>query len=156
MSQEYIRYKRSRFRDRLLRNRLYTASHFWIEDCGSDEYKVGFTRFARRMLGEAVEIDFEIHANSPVELGETIGWAEAFKAVTDLYSVGNGTFITGNPALADNPHLVDLDPDGEGWLYRFRGEPDPESGPAEQYVEVLDRQIDKIMGKPDTSSDVGS
>lgn len=153
MPKDFLIYKRSRFRDRIARNKLYTASHFWLQSCGEGEYRVGFTRFARRMLGETVEIDFEVEANTPVELGEIVGWAEAFKAVTDLYCVGSGIFISGNPKLVENPHLIDSDPDGEGWLYCFRGEPDPEAGPAEHYAEVLDKQIDKMTGKPNPAED---
>ena len=53
--QDLIPYKRSRFQTRLPKNRLYTASHFWLAEVEAGLWRVGFTRFATRMLGEIVE-----------------------------------------------------------------------------------------------------
>ena len=58
MPEGEIRYKRSRFSTRLIESRLYTAGHGWLEKDG-DSWKIGFTKFAIRMLGEVVELEFE-------------------------------------------------------------------------------------------------
>ncbi|MEX2671359.1 MAG: glycine cleavage system protein H [Phycisphaeraceae bacterium] len=146
-----LRYKRSRFTARLPTDRLYSPSHFYVKHQEGDLYRVGFTRFAKRMLGEIVECDVELEVGSPVELGQVVGWVEAFKAVSDLYSVGEGTFAGGNPALARKPQLIDEDPHGDGWLYAFNGKPDPACVDAEGYTKILDGQIDKMLGDPPTS-----
>ena len=83
----------------------------------------------------------------PVELGETIGWIEAFKAMTDVYCVGTGQFDGGNPLLEIEPHKFDIDPYSAGWLYSFRGTPDPNAVDASGYSRLLDLAIDKIQGK---------
>ena len=36
-------------------------------------WRVGFTKFATRMLGELVEANFELEIGSPVEPGQEIG-----------------------------------------------------------------------------------
>ena len=59
MPPEEIPYKRSRFSTRLLEHRLYTAGHSWLEQEDEDVWRVGFTKFAVRMLGEIVELGFE-------------------------------------------------------------------------------------------------
>jgi len=141
-----LRYQRSRFTARLPMDRLYTPSHFWVQQRDAGLWHVGFTRFAKRMLGEIVEFDFEVEPNAKIELGQIIGWVEAFKAVSDLYCVVRGRFDQGNAALLADPAGIDRDPHGEGWLYRVEGAPDPEAVDAEGYAKMLDAQIDKMLG----------
>ena len=148
-STEPIRYKRSRFTARLPVDRLYTRSHYWISDQGGGVHRVGFTRFAKRMLGEIVEYDFEVEPGARVELGRIIGWVEAFKAVSDIYNVVDGEFVGPNPRMADDPELIDRDPHGEGWLYAVRGEPDAGCVDAHGYTRVLDEKIDQMLGERD-------
>src|SRR4051794_19211096 len=80
-------YRRSRFSTELPTDRLYTPSHFWLAEVEAGLWQVGLTRFACRMLGELVEHGFEVKPGEAVEVGQTIGWVEAFKAVADLYCV---------------------------------------------------------------------
>jgi glycine cleavage system H protein len=142
---QVILYKRSRFQSRLPKNRRYTASHFWLSEEEKGIWKIGFTRFATRMLGEIVEHGFEVKPEQPVRVGQTIGWVEGFKALTDLYSVADGDFAGGNPLIEQDPALIDKDPYGQGWLYLVRGTPDPNSVPVEGYIQLLDATIDKMQ-----------
>ena len=106
---------------------------------------MGFTKFATRVLGELVEHDFEIASGASLQLGQVIGWVEGFKAVADLYCVGDGHFASGNDGLAANPDLIRRDPYGRGWLYAFHGEPDPNAVDVDGYADVLDLAIDRIL-----------
>ena len=142
---QVILYKRSRFQSRLPKNRLYTGSHFWLDEQEPGVWRVGFTRFATRMLGEIVEHGFEVKPDAPIRVGQTIGWVEGFKALTDLYSVADGTFAGGNAAIDSEPTLIDKDPYGAGWLYLVRGTPDANSVPVEGYIQLLDATIDKMQ-----------
>lgn len=144
---DYVRYSRSRFQSRLPRSHRYTASHFWLDQIEDLRWRVGFTRFATRMLGELVELDFEVKAEEVIKIGQTIGWVEGFKAVTDLYSVGEGRFVRGNPALAGQIELLTSDTYGDGWLFEFDGQPEPESVDVHGYTGILDLAIDKVQGK---------
>ena len=145
---DVILYKRNRFQSRLPKGRLYTRSHFWLaeQEPGSDLYRVGFTRFATRMLGEVVEHGFEVKPGNSVSLGQAIGWVEGFKALSDLYCVLDGTFERGNPDIDSDPSLIDKDPYYKGWLYLARGTPEPNSVAVQGYIEVLDATIDKMLG----------
>ncbi len=142
---DILLYKRSRFQTRLPKGRLYTPSHFWLLETESGVWRVGFTRFATRMLGEIVESGFEVKPADAIAVGQTIGWVEGFKALTDLYSVAEGFFAGGNPILDTDATRIDKDPYHEGWLYRVRGVPDPNAMPPEAYMQVLDATIDKMM-----------
>lgn len=143
----YVRYSRSRFHSRLPTSHRYTASHFWLWEVDSGVWRVGFTRFATRMLGDLVELDFEVKPGEMINIGQTIGWVEGFKAVTDLYSVGNGEFVRGNPELSDHIELLTKETYGEGWLYEFKGEPESEAVDVHGYTGILDLAIDKVQGK---------
>ena len=142
---QVILYKRSRFQSRLPKGRLYTASHFWLLEQEPGLWRVGFTRFATRMLGEIVEHGFEVKPDQAIAVGQTVGWVEGFKALTDLYSVANGTFAGGNPEIEADPTRIDKDPYGQGWLYLVRGSPEPNSMPVEGYIQLLDATIDKMQ-----------
>jgi glycine cleavage system H protein len=141
---EELYYRRLLFRTRLLGDRLYTPSHFWVQQQESGIWRVGLTKFASRMLGDVVEIAFEPPAGSPVELGDTIGWFEGFKARSDLYSVARGTFLCSNPLLVDRIAVIDDDRYRRGWLYEVRGEADPGSMDMHAYAALLDETIDRM------------
>ena len=144
--EKVILYRRNRFQSRLPKGRRYTASHFWLDEVGPGLWRVGFTRFATRMLGDIVEQGFETKPGGAVKVGQTIGWVEGFKALTELYSVADGAFEGGNPELDGDPSLIDKDPYGRGWLYRVRGTPEPNSVAVEGYIGILDATIDKMLG----------
>lgn len=137
-------YKRSRFSTRLPWDRLYTASHFWAREVAPGQWRVGLTKFAARMLGDVVDLAFDVPEGHPVETGETIGSLEGFKARTELYSVMAGRFLGGNPGLADSLDALDRDRYGAGWLYLVEGAPDPDVRDAEAYAAILDATIDKM------------
>ena len=144
-----VPYKRSRFQTRLPAGRLYTQSHYWLAEQAGEPglWRVGFTRFAIRMLGDVVEHGWEVANTDLVKVGQTIGWVEGFKAVTDLYCVVDGAFAGANPDAERDTGLIDADPYGRGWLYAVRGKPDPNATPVDGYIQLLDATIDKMQGK---------
>jgi len=147
MESEEIHYKRSRFSTRLRADRFYTAGHYWLRKEEGNLWRVGLTKFAVRMLGEAVEMGFEVKPGDPVETGQVIGWIEGFKAITDLYSPLSGRFEGTNPDLDAEIKLAQTDPSGKGWLWAVRGAPGEGCLDVHGYVSVLDATIDKMLGQ---------
>lgn len=139
-----IYYKRSRFSTRLPWDRLYTASHFWVRETEPGVWQVGLTKFAARMLGEVVDLAFDVQDDEAIEVGQTIGSLEGFKARTELYAVASGRFAGGNPALAQSLEALDTDRYGAGWLYLVRGVPDADARDAGGYAHILDATIDRM------------
>jgi glycine cleavage system H protein len=142
-----IHYRRARFVTRLPEDRLYTPSHFWVQEQEPGRWRVGLTKFAARMLGDVVDIGFEANAGTDIVLGDTVGWFEGFKARSDLYTVVAGTFLAANPALEQDIDIVDRDRYGRGWLYEVRGVPDRDAVDAAGYAAVLDSVIDRMRGR---------
>ena len=140
-------YKRSRFSTRLLVHRKYTAGHSWLEQEDSDVWRVGFTKFAVRMLGDIVELGFDTELGTQVETGQVVGWLEGFKAVTDIFSPLAGRFEAVNPRLRDEAVLIARDPYREGWLFKVRGRLDDSCLDVQEYVALLDTTIDKMLGQ---------
>jgi glycine cleavage system H protein len=141
---EELLYRRILFRTRLLGDRLYTPSHFWIQQQDPDVWRIGLTKFASRMLGEVVEIGFDVKESEQVRIGDSIGWFEGFKARSDLFSVAEGAFLGSNPLLVDRIGLVDDDRYNRGWLYEVRGAPEPNAMDLHAYAALLDDTIDRL------------
>lgn len=140
-----IPYKRSRFSTRLPADRRYTAGHYWLLEEARGVWRVGFTKFATRMLGDLVEYEFSITAGAPVTVGQEIGSIEGFKAVTSLFSVAEGEFLGAGDSLGSDITAVESDPYGQGWLYRVKGRPDPQSVDIQGYIAILDATIDRLL-----------
>ena len=146
MTAAEVHYSRSRFSTRLLEARLYTAGHSWLEREHEDLWRIGFTKFAVRMLGDIVELGIEMTPGSAVETGQVIGWLEGFKAVTDIFSPLSGRFEGSNPVLEEKITLLSTAPYTKGWLFKVRGQPGPECLDVHGYVSLLDTTIDKMLG----------
>ena len=153
-SEHTLLYKRARFVTRLPVDRLYSPSHFWIAEHKAGVWRVGFTRFATRMLGEIVEHEFQVEIGAPVESGQIIGWIEGFKAISDIYSIAEGKFAGGNPVLTEKIELLGKEPYDAGWLYAIEGKPDSRCMDVHGYVGLLDATIDKMLEQQEYSEDV--
>ena len=66
------------------------------------------------------------------------------KRLSDLYSVGSGTFEIANPSFQKSAAILADDPYGEGWLYEFTGEPDTRRLDATAYKELLGVTINRL------------
>lgn len=160
-STDDVRFKRSRFVARFPKDYRYSPAHFWLceearhagDEVSNGEgspqrWRIGLTNFATRMLGEIVEFDFEAQAGTEVTPGTVVGWVEGFKATADLFCIGKGTFVGGNPTALADPELVCKDPYGDGWLYCIEGEPDTDVLTIDGYLEMLGETIDKMEERP--------
>ena len=96
----------------------YTEEHEWIRVEG-DEATVGITDFAQGQLGDIVFVELP-EAGRQVTKGGEAAVVESVKAASDVYSPVDGEIVEPNPALGDDPSLVNSDPEGEGWFFRLR------------------------------------
>src|SRR5260221_12209155 len=94
-------YKRSNFVTHLPTDCLYSPSHFWLREIERGRWRIGFTKFATRMLGEIVEVQWEKAEGAAVASGELIGSIEGFTASSGLYCAAPCTFAGRQPALRD-------------------------------------------------------
>ena len=96
----------------------YTREHEWIRVDG-DTATVGITDFAQGQLGDIVFVDVP-EAGRQVSKGGEAAVVESVKAASDVYAPVSGEVVEGNAALADEPALVNSDPEGEGWFFKLR------------------------------------
>jgi len=143
---EFLRFKHARFSARFPKDYRYSRSHYWMAPSPEDPevWRVGFTKFATRMLGELVEASFSVPRGGAVEPGEEIGAVEGFKAAASVFSVMHGAFEGLNPALAADACLVKSDPYEIGWLYAVRGRPEDDSLDGEGYVALMQETIERM------------
>jgi glycine cleavage system H protein len=94
----------------------YTKDHEWVRVEGN-EVVIGITDFAQSELGDIVFVDIGTEGQE-VGIEEVFGTVEAVKTVSDLFMPVSGKVLGINPALADDPALVNRDPFGEGWMVR--------------------------------------
>jgi glycine cleavage system H protein len=52
--------------------------------------------------------------------GQEAAVVESVKAASDVYSPVSGEVIEGNPGVADDPAIVNSDPEGEGWFFKLK------------------------------------
>jgi glycine cleavage system H protein len=95
----------------------YTKDHEWVKIEGNTA-TVGITDFAQRELGDIVYVDID-STGKTLEAEAIFGTVEAVKTVSDLFLPLAGTVDEVNPALANQPELVNTDPYGEGWMIKM-------------------------------------
>ncbi|MEQ8665729.1 MAG: glycine cleavage system protein GcvH [Rhodospirillales bacterium] len=95
----------------------FTEDHEWIRVDG-DTATVGITDYAQQQLGDVVFVETPDVGASVSKGGET-GVIESVKAASEIYAPATGEVTEANGALADDPTLVNSDPEKGGWLYKM-------------------------------------
>ena len=80
---------------------------------------VGISDHAQEALGDIVFAEVP-DAGTQVAKGEEAAVVESVKAASDVYAPVSGEVIEGNAAIADDPSLVNRDPEGEGWFFKLK------------------------------------
>ncbi|MGL5837893.1 MAG: glycine cleavage system protein GcvH [Sphingorhabdus sp.] len=97
--------------------RYFTDEHEWIEVDGNSA-TVGITDYAQSQLGDIVFAEVPA-AGAKLTKGGDAAVVESVKAASDVYAPVSGTVTEGNDALADDPSLVNSDPEGAGWFFKL-------------------------------------
>ena len=96
----------------------FTRDHEWIRVEG-DHATVGISDHAQQALGDIVFAEVP-DAGKQVKKGDDAAVVESVKAASDVYAPVSGEVTEGNPALADDPALINRDPEGEGWFFKLK------------------------------------
>lgn len=110
-----------KYEARLPIDRAYVESHLWLTPQGS-LYRVGFTAYAVRMLQDVYFLDWHIDPDTRVRKKQEIGEIETSKAVASLYAPVDGRIVQFNPALMNDPSLINTDNYAGAWLYELETE----------------------------------
>ena len=96
----------------------YAKSHEWVRVSG-DTATVGITDHAQHELTDIVFVELPA-VGRKVKAGEACAVVESVKTASDIYSPVSGEITAVNPAVVDNPALVNTEPHAGGWLYQIK------------------------------------
>ncbi len=121
-------------------NLKYAETHEWVRTDGSAELTVGITDHAQDLLGDLVYVELP-EVGQRYAAKEQCMLLESVKAASDIYMPVSGVISAVNTALEDEPELINEDPYGEGWLFKFEADDDSDIEgllSAEEYESSLD------------------
>ena len=96
----------------------FTKDHEWVRVDG-DQATVGISNHAQEQLGDIVFAEVP-EAGKQVSKGAEAAVVESVKAASDVYAPVSGEVTEGNQAVADDPALVNSDPEGAGWFFKLK------------------------------------
>jgi len=97
--------------------RYYTDEHEWI-DVEGDVATVGITDYAQGQLGDIVFVELP-EVGAMIEQGKDAAVVESVKAASDVYAPITGEITEVNPALEEDPALVNSAPEDGGWFFKM-------------------------------------
>jgi glycine cleavage system H protein len=97
--------------------RYYTDEHEWI-DVEGDIATVGITDYAQGQLGDIVFVELP-EIGALIEQGKDAAVVESVKAASDVYAPITGEITEVNPALEEDPALVNSAPEDGGWFFKM-------------------------------------
>ena len=96
----------------------FTKEHEWIRVEG-DTATVGISDHAQEALGDIVFAEVP-EAGRRLAKGQDAAVVESVKAASDVYAPVSGEVVEGNQAVADDPALINSDPEGDGWFFKIK------------------------------------
>ena len=96
----------------------FTKEHEWIRVEG-DTATVGISNHAQEALGDIVFAEVP-ETGRKVSKGQEAAVVESVKAASDVYAPVSGEVVEGNSKVADDPSIVNSDPEGEGWFFKLK------------------------------------
>jgi glycine cleavage system H protein len=97
----------------------YTEEHHWLRLDDDGVITVGITEHAQNQLGDVVYVQLP-------EVGQVLGKdqeavvLESVKAASGIILPVEGEVVEINPAVTDEPELINEDPLGRAWLFKLR------------------------------------
>ncbi len=117
----------------------YASTHEWARQEG-DLIVTGISDHAQDALGDLVYVEAP-EVGSFITAGDQAGVVESVKTASDIHAPVSGEVVEINPALEDDPELINTDPYGKGWIYKIKPDSPAELDSllsAEEYEESLD------------------
>ncbi len=95
----------------------YTEQHEWVRVEGGVA-TVGITDHAQEALGDVTFVELPPEG-AEFAAGDEACAIESAKAAASIYAPVGGKVAAVNPAVEDDPALVNSDPYGAGWVYKL-------------------------------------
>ncbi len=95
----------------------YTKNDEWVRVEG-DVATSGITDYAQDQLSDIVFVELP-STGQALKKGAAAASVESVKAASEVYMPIGGTITEVNEALADTPEMVNQDPYGNAWMFKF-------------------------------------
>ncbi len=89
--------------------------HIWLKKLDDGKVKVGFDDFGQKLAGKILFVR-TVPVGKERPKGKSLGTIETGKYVGALRCPVTGTIVEINPAIKENPGLINDDPYGKGWI----------------------------------------
>lgn len=96
----------------------FTVEHEWLRQDADGLVTVGITAYAQDALGDVVFV--QLPDVQPYAEGDEVAVLESVKAASNIAMPLDGEVVEVNGELESSPELVNEDPLGKGWFFRFR------------------------------------
>jgi glycine cleavage system H protein len=96
----------------------YARTHEWVRASG-DIATVGLTDHAQHELTDVVFVELPAIGRT-LKAGEACAVVESVKTASDIYAPVGGQVVEINPAVVENPALVNREPYGGGWFFKLK------------------------------------
>ena len=95
----------------------FLSSHEWVMVEG-DIATIGVSDHAQELLGDLVYVELP-EVGDTVAAGDSVGVIESVKAASDTYAPISGEIVEVNAELEDGPERINVDPYGDGCMYKM-------------------------------------
>lgn len=96
----------------------FTVDHEWLRQDADGLVTVGITAYAQEALGDVVFV--QLPEPQTYGEGDEVAVLESVKAASNIAMPLAGEIVEVNAELDGSPELVNEDPLGKGWFFRFR------------------------------------
>ncbi len=96
----------------------FYKEHTWVRPEG-DIGTVGLSHYAQEQMGQIIYVDLPEEGRE-ITAGEEFGALESNKVASDLIAPVSGEVLESNPALENQPALINDSPYDQGWITKVR------------------------------------
>ena len=96
----------------------FTVEHEWLRQEADGLITVGITAYAQEALGDVVFV--QLPDTQAYSAEAEVAVLESVKAASNITMPLDGEVVEINAELESSPELVNEDPLGKGWFFRFR------------------------------------
>ncbi len=96
----------------------YNKNDEWVRVEGNIG-TVGITDYAQDQLSDIIFMEVTAEVGEELEKDATVAEVESVKAAAFLYMPVRGVIIETNEELSDTPEVINADPYGAAWMFKF-------------------------------------
>lgn len=97
---------------------VYSDEHEWVR-VDNGVATIGITDYAQEQLGDVVYVELP-EVGASLAKGDQAAVVESVKAASEVYAAVSGEVLEINEALADEPGMVNQDPQGGAWFMKIK------------------------------------